>query len=169
MVIPSIIDGNTTYIKRDLGVTTTEAGQSVTTEHEELIDAIATTAFRVMAVLSKLAAENDLSLTQLRMLGILRDRRLKISELAVGLGLDRTTVSGLVDRTERRGLVQRSPHPLDGRSVQVTLSPEGATAAEHGAKEIALSLSSMTAALNRAESQRLTTLLERMLEPGKSG
>jgi DNA-binding MarR family transcriptional regulator len=150
-------------------MTTTEAGQPVTTEQRELIDAIATTAFRVMAVLSKLAAENDLSLTQLRMLGILRDRRLKISELAVALGLDRTTVSGLVDRTERRGLVQRSPHPHDGRSVQVTLSPEGAKAAEHGAKEIARSLSSMTDTLNRAESQRLTTLLERMLEPGNSG
>jgi hypothetical protein len=50
--------------------------------------------------------------------------------------------------------------------VQVTLSPHGASAAEHGAKEIAISLSSMTGALNRAESQRLTTLLERMLELG---
>jgi DNA-binding MarR family transcriptional regulator len=149
-------------------MTTTEAGQPVTTERQELIDAIATTAFRVMAVLSKLAAENDLSLTQLRMLGILRDRRLKISELAVGLGLDRTTVSGLVDRTDKRGLVQRSPHPLDGRSVQVTLSPKGAQAADHGAKEIALSLSSMTGALNRAERKRLTALLELMLESDNS-
>ena len=149
--------------------TTETAAHPVTTEQQELIDAVARTAFRVMAALSKLAAENDLSLTQLRMLGILRDRRLKISELAYGLGLDRTTVSGLVDRTEKRGLVQRSPHPLDGRSVQVTLSTKGARAAEHGANEIALSLSSMTGALNRAESQRLATLLERMLEPGNSG
>jgi len=149
--------------------TTKSAAHPAITEQQELIDTVARTAFRVMAVLSKFAAENDLSLTQLRMLGILRDRRLKISELAHGLGLDRTTVSGLVDRTEKRGLVQRSPHPLDGRSVQVTLSPKGARAAERGANGIALSLSSMTGALNRAESQRLTTLLERMLEPGNSG
>jgi len=149
-------------------MTTTEAGQPITTEQQELIDAVARTAFRVMAVLSKFAGENDLSLTQLRMIGILRDRRLKISELAYALGLDRSTLSGLVDRTEKRGLIQRSPNPLDGRSVQVALSPEGARAAELGANQIALSLSSMTCALNRAESQRLTTLLERMLEAGNS-
>jgi DNA-binding MarR family transcriptional regulator len=149
-------------------VTTEAEAHSVTTEQQELIDTVATVAFRVMAVLSKLAAENDLSLTQLRMLGILRDRRLTISELAYGLGLDRTTVSGLVDRTEKRGLVERTPNPLDGRSVQVTLSPKGARAAKHGANEIALSLSSMTGALNSVESRRLTTLLGRMLQPGMS-
>ena len=33
-----------------------------------------------------LAADHDLSLTQLRVLGILRDRRLKMSELASYLG-----------------------------------------------------------------------------------
>ena len=149
--------------------TAKSAAHPATTEQQELIDAVARTAFRVMAVLSKFAGENDLSLTQLRMIGILRDRRLKISELAYALGLDRSTVSGLVDRTEKRGLIQRSPNPLDGRSVQVILSPEGARAAELGANQIALSLSSMTVALNRAESQCLTTLLERMLEPGNSG
>jgi len=151
-------------------MTTTEtAAQPAITQQQELIDTLARMAFRVMAVLSKLAAENDLSLTQLRMLGILRDRRLKISELAYALGLDRSTVSGLVDRTEKRGLLERSPDRLDGRSVQVALSPKGAGAAEHGANQIAHSLSSMTGVLNRAESQRLTTLVERMLEPINPG
>jgi DNA-binding MarR family transcriptional regulator len=157
-------------IKRATGMTTTEtAAQPAITQQQELIDTLARMAFRVMAVLSKLAAENDLSLTQLRMLGILRDRRLKISELAYALGLDRSTVSGLADRTEKRGLLERSPDPLDGRSVQVALSPKGARAAEHGANQIAHSLSSMTGVLNRAESQRLTTLVERMLEPINPG
>lgn len=145
------------------------AAHPTMTEQQELIDTLARTAFRVMAVLSKLAAESDLSLTQLRMLGILRDRRLKIGELAHGLGLDRTTVSGLVDRTEKRGLVQRSANPLDGRSVQVTLSPKGKKAAELGAAQIGSWLSSMTGALSRTEAQRLTRLLERMLEQGNLG
>ena len=51
-------------------MTTTEtAAQPAITQQQELIDTLARMAFRVMAVLSKLAAENDLSLTQLRMLG----------------------------------------------------------------------------------------------------
>ncbi len=138
--------------------------QPLSTYEAELIDALGVMAFRVMAVLSKLAGENDLSLTQLRMLGILRDRRLKISELAYVLGLDRSSVSGLVDRTEKRGLLQRLPDPNDGRSVQVTLSPKGVRAAEHGASQIAESLSAMTKTLSRTEAQRLTRLLERMTQ-----
>jgi DNA-binding MarR family transcriptional regulator len=137
--------------------------RTATSDQQGLIDTLARTAFAVMAVLTKLAADNDLSLTQLRMLGILRDRHLKISELACALGLDRSSVSGLVDRTEKRGLIQREPDPLDGRSVRISLSPEGAKSAGQGATEIARALSPMTTALNRTEARRLTELLERML------
>lgn len=33
------------------------------------------TSFRIMAVLTRIGSEHDLSLTQLRLLGLLRDRR----------------------------------------------------------------------------------------------
>ena len=39
-----------------------------------LVEALGAVAFEVMGSLTKLAAKHDLSLTQLRMLGILRDR-----------------------------------------------------------------------------------------------
>ena len=138
--------------------------QSATVGQQQLVDALGVMAFAVMAALNKLASENELSLTQLRMLGILRDRQLKISELAYALGLDRSSVSGLVDRTEQKGLIQKQPDPLDGRSVLVTVSRKGAHAAERGAAETARLLAPMTDALNRVETQRLTVLLERMLQ-----
>jgi DNA-binding MarR family transcriptional regulator len=134
------------------------------TARPELVEALGAVAFAVMGALTKLAAEHDLSLTQLRMLGILRDRRLTISELALALGLDRSSVSGLVDRTEKRGLVQREPNAADARSVHVTVSREGAEHLALGAGEMAQLLSSLTDALNSAEADRLTVLLERMLE-----
>ena len=130
----------------------------------ELVEALGAVAFVVMGALTKLAAEHDLSLTQLRMLGILRDRRLTISELALALGLDRSSVSGLVDRTEKRGLVQREPNAADARSVHVTVSRAGAESLALGAAEMAQLLSSLTDALSSAEADRLTVLLERMLE-----
>jgi DNA-binding MarR family transcriptional regulator len=132
---------------------------------EVLIDALVRTSFATMAVLSKVAAEHDLSLTQLRVLAILRDRRVKMSELADHLGLDKSTVSSLVDRAERRGLLRRAPNPLDGRGVDVFLGPAGAELAERGAAQVARSLSAMTGALTRAEAHRLAALLERMLTP----
>jgi DNA-binding MarR family transcriptional regulator len=130
----------------------------------ELIDALVRTSFATMAVLNRIAAEHDLSLTQLRVLAILRDRRIKMSELTNFLGLDKSTVSGLVDRAGKRGLLQRAPNPRDGRGVDVFLTAAGAELAERGAVVIAQSLSPMTSALTPAESRRLATLLERMLE-----
>ena len=132
-------------------------------DQRDLIDALARTSFVTMAVLSKIGAEHDLSLTQLRMLGILRDRRLKMSELADYLGLDKSTVSGLVDRAERRGLLQRTPNLADRRAVDVQLSPDGMEFAERGAALIARSLSPMTSSLTGADTRRLTALLEHML------
>ncbi len=140
------------------------AVRPATAGQDDLIDALVRTSFATMAVLNRIAAEHDLSLTQLRVLAILRDRRVTMSELADYLGLDKSTISGLVDRAEKRGLLRRAPNPLDGRSVDVLLSTDGAELAERGASQIARALSPMTSALSRAEAVRLTTLLERMLE-----
>jgi DNA-binding MarR family transcriptional regulator len=128
-----------------------------------LIDALARTSFAVMAVLSRIGAEHDLSLTQLRVLAILRDRTGKMSELADYLGLDKSTISGLVDRAEKRGLLQRAPNPRDGRAVDVFLSADGARLAEIGGTQVAQALSPMIGQLTKTEARRLTALLERVL------
>jgi DNA-binding MarR family transcriptional regulator len=143
---------------------TDPAAASATAGQQELIDALVMTSFATMAVLNRIAAEHDLSLTQLRVLAILRDRRVKMSELTNHLGLDKSTVSGLVDRAEKRGLLQRAPNPLDGRGVDVFLTPSGMRLAERGVAQVAQSLSPMISALTPAEGRRLATLLERMLE-----
>jgi DNA-binding MarR family transcriptional regulator len=75
------------------------------------------------------------------MLGILRDRVLTMAELADYLGLERSTVSGLVDRAERRGLVARQASDRDGRSIQLSLSREGQTLATVAAETVAKRLS----------------------------
>lgn len=134
------------------------------TANAELVEALGAVAFAVMAALTRVAAEHDLSLTQLRMIGILRDRRLTITELARALGLDRSSVSGLVDRTEARGLVRREPNPDDARSVHVTLSSLGVEAFVVGATETAGMMSTLTDALTPVEAERLTRLLDCMLE-----
>lgn len=130
---------------------------------QELIDALVQTSFATMAVLNRVAAEHDLSLTQLRVLGILSDRRIKMSELADFLGLDKSTVSGLVDRAEKRGLVQRAANPVDGRAVDVFLSEAGIRLAERGRAEVARAMSPVTGALTPAQARRLTALLEQIL------
>ena len=133
-----------------------------------LVDALAQAAFVMMAVLSKVGADNDLSLTQLRVLAILRDRRLRMTALADYLGLEKSTMTGLVDRAEKRGLLRRAPSPGDGRAVDVFLSPEGAELAGRLSTHIMRTLSPMTSKLAPPEQFLLQTLLEQMLSPHDS-
>ncbi|HEY0249098.1 MAG TPA: MarR family transcriptional regulator [Gryllotalpicola sp.] len=128
-----------------------------------LVDALAQTAFAVSAVLNRLASENGLSATQLRALGILRDRRSRMSELADYLGLDRSTLSGLMARAEKRGLVERAPNPEDGRAVDVFLSVAGRELSVRLTAALEGALTPLVAGLGAGERKELRELLERML------
>jgi DNA-binding MarR family transcriptional regulator len=46
-------------------------------------------------------------------------------ELAEHLGLDKSSVTGLIDRAEKRSLVQRSRAPGDGRALRVSITADG--------------------------------------------
>jgi DNA-binding MarR family transcriptional regulator len=128
-----------------------------------LLDNLVLTSFTVIALLSRTAAEHDMSLTQLRMLAILRDRTPAMADLAGFLGLERSSVSGLIDRAARRGLVQRVASSDDGRSVQVSLTEDGHHLAAQVAGEVAGLVAALTGALSSAEQSRLTLLLGKML------
>jgi DNA-binding MarR family transcriptional regulator len=149
-------------------VTSQPAAKARASGQDGLVDALAQAAFVTMAVLTKVAADNELSLTQLRVLAILRDRRLRMTALAGYLGLEKSTMTGLVDRAEKRGLLQRAPNVSDGRAVDVFLSPEGAELAGRLYTHIARTLSPMTSKLASAQQRLLQTLLEQMLSPHDS-
>ena len=88
-------------------------------------DALAQFAFVIQGLIERRAAAEKLSLTQVRLLGVLRDRTPTMNELGRMLELDKSSVSGLVDRAERRGLVARTPSEGDRRAVRVRLSSAG--------------------------------------------
>lgn len=128
-----------------------------------LLDALAQSAFLVMGVLTRVSAQHDLSLTQLRVLAILRDRRLRMSALAEHLGLEKSTLSGLVDRAERRGLLGRASSETDGRAVEVYLTPAGARLATRGRDQVRAQLAETLGSLTTSERHRLQSLLEKLL------
>jgi DNA-binding MarR family transcriptional regulator len=130
----------------------------------EVRDSLVQVSFTVIALLSQVAAANDLSLTQLRVLAILRDREPKMAELAAFLGLDPSSVSGLVDRAVARGLVRRAASSDDGRAVRVSLTPDGRRLAELGTGEAGALLAPMLGRLGSVDQKRLTALLDRLLE-----
>ncbi len=92
---------------------------------DAFVDVLARTAFVVTGVLTRIAAEYDVSLTQMRVLGVLRDRRPRMAQLADLLGLDKSTMSGLIDRAEQRGLVARARNADDARAIDVCMTAAG--------------------------------------------
>ena len=131
---------------------------------DELRDSLVQASFTVIAALSRVAAEQDLSLTQLRMLGILRDREPAMAELATYLGLERSTVSGLMDRAVQRGLVRKATDSADGRSVRVSLTAEARRLSTGVIADIGELMAPMTDRLNPGEQKRLSALLLKVLE-----
>jgi DNA-binding MarR family transcriptional regulator len=62
---------------------------------------------------------------QIRLLGILRDREPGMLELAHYLGLEKSSLSGLVDRAERRRLLARIPSSADRRAATIRVTARG--------------------------------------------
>ena len=135
-------------------------------ESAALVDVLVQAAFMTMAVLNRVAGDNDLSLTQLRVLAILRDRVVGVTELAEYLGLEKSTMSGLIERAEKRGFVRRTRSKSDRRGVQVSMTREGQKLAGRMYADVEQSLLPMMRALAGAERSRLQALLERMLRRG---
>ena len=108
----------------------TDAGSAPSPAQLDPVDGLAQLSFVVSGLLERRAAERDLSLAANRLLGVLRDREPTMNELARLLQLDKSSVTGLVDRAERRGLVARVPSAADRRSVLVRLTPEGRQAVQ---------------------------------------
>lgn len=145
---------------------TTKHTKAAATPGEGVMDAFVPVAFATMAVLNKIGAENDLSLTLIRVLGILWDRRPRMAELADYLGLEKQTMSGLIARAEKRGLVARAPNLHDGRATDVFLTAEGRELFLRLHEQMQLALAPLTARLDAAEQEQLRRLLERMLPAG---
>ena len=134
-------------------------------EDDPLVDALVQTAFATMAVLTRIGAEHDLSLTQLRVLGVLQDRRLRMTALADYLGLEKSTMTGLVDRAEKRGLLVRVASDRDGRAIDVVLTEIGTELAEKVHGRAGDALAPLTGTLSAPDHRRLQVLLNRILAP----
>ena len=126
-------------------------------------DALVQLSFRVQAVLAAVGAGHDLSIVQMRLLGVLRDREPSMAELGLHLGLDKSSISGLVSRAQHRGLVQRHASPDDGRSVLVSLTTEGRRLADRGTVEVEERLQELTGRLSEQQRRALSAVVKALV------
>jgi DNA-binding MarR family transcriptional regulator len=123
------------------------------------VDGIVQLSFLVHSVLGQTAARHDLTVPQVRLLGILRDREPGMLQLARYLGLDKSSVTGLIDRAERRGLVRRSAAVDDGRAVRVSTTALGRELTQRVNAEIDLKINGLGSTLKEVDRRILTRLV----------
>ena len=134
------------------------------TEKElNVIDGLVQMSFLIHGMLERRAAEQDLSIITTRLLGVLRDRTPTMKELGQLLDLDKSSITGLVDRAERRGLVKRTPSRSDGRAVLVTLTAAGRRFIARARAQFEADVHTVLDSLSEAERRSLSRTLSRML------
>jgi MarR family transcriptional regulator, lower aerobic nicotinate degradation pathway regulator len=127
------------------------------------VDALTQLSFLIQGTLERRAAEHEVSIVQTRLLGVLRDRRPTMNELARLMQLDKSSVTGLIDRAERRGLVTRVPSTEDRRSVQVTLTDFGRKLVGEVATQFEADVTAIVGSLAPPERATLSHLVSRVL------
>ena len=128
-----------------------------------LTDALVQLSFAVQSLLGRIAAEHDLSVIQARLLGVLRDREIGMLELSRILELEKSSVTGLVDRAERRGLVERVPSTADRRAVLVALTDHGRSVVSGAAALFEADVSLLLERLPPADRASLAGLISHLL------
>jgi DNA-binding MarR family transcriptional regulator len=129
----------------------------------DLVDALAQLSFVILNTLAEIAGEYDLSMVQVRLLGVLRDREPNMNTLGRHLGLDKSSVSGLVDRAQRRGLIIRTPSETDGRSFRVSITESGRQIANKIATAYAERMETLTETLPPQDRQILAQSANRII------
>jgi DNA-binding MarR family transcriptional regulator len=120
------------------------------------------------ATLQVLAAELvdlDLTASEINALGNLADGQGRTaSELGAAVGARPTTLTGVLDRLERRGHITRGARPGDRRAVLIELTPSGRRAAATVRQAIADLERRALGGLSAAETTALRTALQALTE-----
>jgi len=133
-----------------------------------VMDSLVQLSFLVQAILGRAGDEHDLSIIQIRLLGILRDREPSMMQLAQHLGLDKSSITGLVDRAERRGLVERTPSPADRRGFNVRGTAAGRQIIHVVGDEIEQQIKAVTEGITEAERLQFAALATKILGTSSS-
>ncbi|WP_109000231.1 MarR family winged helix-turn-helix transcriptional regulator [Streptomyces rishiriensis] len=129
--------------------------------------ALVRSAFLVNAVYAESSRVHGITPQQGQLLCVLMPQPYGMTELGETLGLAKSSLTGLVDRTVQRGLVRREPDPRDGRAVRVGLTEEGGRLAHEFYAETCRRIESLPATLNANERDRLAALLARVVQDNR--
>ncbi|MFF4903920.1 MarR family winged helix-turn-helix transcriptional regulator [Streptomyces sp. NPDC001260] len=128
----------------------------------EVVELIGDVVARYHADFDEAAAQHALTGAQARLLSLLSLEPLPMRKLAQKLKCEPSNVTGIVDRLESRGLVERRPDPADRRVKLAAATKEGRRVARELRDGLRFAREPL-AGLSDAERLSLRDLLKRML------
>ncbi|MFF3910047.1 MarR family winged helix-turn-helix transcriptional regulator [Streptomyces sp. NPDC001848] len=134
----------------------------------EVVELIGSVVARYHQEYEEAAAEHALTGAQARLLSLLSLEPLPMRRLAQKLKCEPSNVTGIVDRLEARGLVERRPDPADRRVKLAAATEEGRRVAR-GLRDSLDFAREPLAGLSREERLSLRDLLRRMLDGSAVG
>jgi DNA-binding MarR family transcriptional regulator len=128
----------------------------------EVVELIGTVVARYYEEYDQAAAAHSLTGAQARVLGLLSLEPMPMRRIAQKLKCEPSNVTGIVDRLETRGLVERRPDPADRRVKLAAATEKGARTALQLRESLGVAREPL-AELSHAERAVLRDLLRRML------
>lgn len=132
-----------------------------------VVTGLVLSSFLVNAVYAESAREHGITPQQGQLLCVLMAQPYGMGELGAMLGLAKSSLTGLVDRTERNGLVRREQDQDDLRAVRVALTPRGSKLAAEFYAETCRRVDKLPASLTADERDTLADLLSRIVRDNK--
>ncbi|MFE3601322.1 MarR family winged helix-turn-helix transcriptional regulator [Streptomyces sp. NPDC059096] len=128
----------------------------------EVLELIGTVVARYYEEYDRAAADHSLTGAQARVLGLLSLEPMPMRRIAQNLKCEPSNVTGIVDRLEARGLVERRPDPADRRVKLAAPTEKGLSTAALLRNSLGFARAPL-AGLSEEERTVLRDLLKRML------
>ncbi|WKU44705.1 MarR family transcriptional regulator [Streptomyces sp. VNUA116] len=133
----------------------------------EVVDLIAAVVARYHEEYEEAAAKHALTGAQAKVLALLAREPMPMRRIAQRLKCEPSNVTGIVDRLEARGLVERGPDPDDRRVKLAAATSAGLETADRLSESLDFAREPL-AGLSAEERGVLRDLLQRMLGPGEA-
>lgn len=132
-------------------------------EEIELATALVRLSHLVQYVFADVSREHDLTPQQAQLLCRLVGGPVGMTELSRMLHLEKSSLTGLVDRVQQRGLVDRVRDPSDRRACQIALTDEGSRLAYACHTGVTNQLDKLASEFPAADQLRLAAAVGRIL------
>jgi MarR family transcriptional regulator, organic hydroperoxide resistance regulator len=113
--------------------------------------------------LSQKVSELNLTPVQALVLGFLhQEDQITSSELGRKTELDSATLTGILDRLEAAGIIERKSNPDDRRSIHIHLTPDGNTLSSQAVRVIASANIEFLQALTKEQKHDLLEIIKKL-------